>query len=145
MRRIILLFLVALVFCLVFSSVCSAGEAQIRMHFGGGGIRYVPQPRLIRPLSEVVDLKHAKGLVFEWSSHELPARGREYYQFKIYKGYQMYAANLYVKKKLSRGTTKIRIGADNFENGKVYTWVVRQRDNLHQWSSYSFHSFKVVK
>lgn len=121
-----------------------AQEPRVSIQFGGG-ISDVPTPRLTRPVTDVVDLQGRKELLFEWSPHERPPSGRQYYQFKIYRGYQMYASNLFIEKQLSRGTTKITISADNFENGKIYTWAVRQRDNLNQWSDYGYQSFKVIK
>ena len=133
------------VFISCFAFLLTEGTAQVRIRFGGMSIGQAPQPRLIRPVVEVVDLRGKKELAFEWSTHEQPVSGRSCYQFKVYKGYQMYVTDLIIKKELSRGANEIKINADNFHNGETYTWALRQRSNDFQWSDYGYHSFKVVK
>ena len=57
----------------------------------------------------------------------------------------MYAANLIYKENLPAGASSIKVKADLFEVGQVYTWSLAQVSFAGYKSDKSFNSFKVIK
>ncbi len=110
-----------------------------------GSSVHTPSPRLIAPTSEVVDIRGKDGILFKWSSHEIPSGGRRKYRFQLYEGYDMYEKNLIFKKEFPPDIFEIFIEKDKFKDGEAYTWSVCQRGYFANWSWRSFYSFKVVK
>ena len=110
-----------------------------------GSASFVPEPRLIYPGSSKVVLKGKKTLDFKWSPHEGMRSLRKYYDFRLYKGYNMVEANLLFKKRVPPGEHTAEVSADLFENGKIYTWSLRQRYRNRGKSARSYQSFKIVK
>jgi len=88
---------------------------------------HVPDPRLLEPTDDKVDLTGKKELLFRWSPHEGMIYKRKYYDFRLYKGYSMYESTLILKKKVAPGQYQLSLSADMFENNQVYTWSLRQR------------------
>jgi hypothetical protein len=86
----------------------------------------VPRPRLIAPVSDKIDLSGAGELVFKWSPHEGNIAQRRYYDFRLYKGYQMIESNLIFQDKAPANKHQIAVSADTFETNQVYTWSLRQ-------------------
>jgi len=88
---------------------------------------YVPDPRLIEPIGDKVDLASKKELLFKWSPHEGMLHRRKYYDFRLYEGYSMYESTLILKKKVAPSQYQLSINADMFKDNQVYTWSLRQR------------------
>ena len=106
---------------------------------------HTPRPVLIAPTTETVTLTGEKGLVFKWSPHEGGRGMREYYDFRLYKGYETLEKTLILKEKVDPRTYEFRISADKFVDGEIYTWSLRQAyDGMHK-SDRSIASFMVIK
>ncbi|MCX5678850.1 MAG: hypothetical protein NTY76_07065 [Candidatus Omnitrophica bacterium] len=118
----------------------------------GGGIEhaghdgdFTPEPTLISPTTEKVDLTGKTGLEFKWSSHEARRGFRKYYDFRLYKGYDMLEKSLLMKKEVDPNTYEFSVKSDTFSDGEVYTWSLRQVYDGMQKSRRSTASFKVIK
>jgi hypothetical protein len=111
----------------------------------GGTRDYVPEPRLLSPVTETVDLTGKDILKFRWSPHEGSRFDRKYYDLRIYKGFDMVQSTLIYKQKVYAGTYEMDVPSDLFESGSVYTWSLRQiyRGGNKSWRS--FYSFRVIK
>ncbi|MGH7198185.1 MAG: hypothetical protein ACREH5_05550 [Candidatus Omnitrophota bacterium] len=132
-------------FILVLASPAFAdSRAGLSMNVGGS-INHVPEPRLISPTSEEVDLTGKPSLLFEWSPFEGDITRRDYYDFRVYKGVNRVAENLIFKEKVFKSAYKIDLNADRFEDSQVYTWSVRQVYMNGSKSRKATSSFKVIK
>jgi hypothetical protein len=109
------------------------------------GLAKAPEVVLIKPISTEVALKGEKELGFEWSPHEGSLNDRDYYDFRLYRGYDMVESTLIQKKKIPPNVYNISLDAGIFENGNVYTWSLRQIYHDSRKSDKSWHSFKVIK
>ena len=58
----------------------------------GGTRDYAPEPRLLSPIAETVDLTEKSVLEFKWSPHEGSRFERKYYDFRLYRGFSMVQA-----------------------------------------------------
>jgi len=137
-----------LIFLIFF--ICAAGAHTVSNGFVGrlGDVSgFVPRPRLLKPASDIVNLGKEKELTFKWSVHEATGfgRGRRYYEFRLYKGYDMLGPALVLRKNLSGDTRSLEVSADLFESGAVYTWSLKQCYKGIGKSDRSFQSFKVIK
>ena len=106
---------------------------------------FVPRPRLLRPRGETVDLKGQLYLAFAWSPHEGRQLSGKYYDFRIYKGFEMLEKNLIFKERLSGKTRSIDVDENMFETGQVYTWSLRLGYRSSGKSSRSYDSFTVTR
>ncbi len=106
---------------------------------------FVPQPYLIAPTTETVDLTGKEMLEFKWSPHEGRRIMREYYDFRLYKGYDMLEGTLLVKERVDPGAQQISVKSDLFSDGQIYTWSLRQVYDGIRKSRRSTASFKVIK
>lgn len=117
--------------------------------FGRMGLRddgdYVPQVVLKSPATDKVDITGKASLKFEWSSHESAPGMRECYDFRIYKGYEMYDNSLLKKESLAPNVFSIEIASDLFADGQAYTWSVRQIYDGGRKSRKSYESFVIIK
>ena len=104
----------------------------------------IPQPKLLKPVTDTIDLSGKKELLFEWSPHEGDTFRRKYYDFRLYKGSQMTESNLILKKKVSPTTHQLSVESALFKQGGEYTWSLRQKYRSGK-SRRSLNSFKVVK
>ncbi len=111
----------------------------------GMGVDFVPQPRILFPDTDSVDLSGKKSLEFAWSPHEGDRFMRKYYDFRLYKGYEMVQSGLMMKKRVAAGTYGLGIDARVFDNGGIYTWSVRQVCRSGGKSHRSYNSFTVTK
>jgi len=102
-----------------------------------------PEPRLTYPTAETVILTGKDFLEFKWGISELI--NIDYYDFRLYKGCNMFASNLLVKQRLPSDTFSIKIKSSLFEDRQVYTWALRQVSFSGEKSDPSFSSFKVIK
>lgn len=103
----------------------------------------VPRVAYTGPADQsTVDLTGKSVLTFSWNPVPAPAGGREQFRFRIYEGFSykvIFAAES------DEHTFSIDVPADEFEDGKVYTWRVQQRDARNMiWSLYDTWSFKVL-
>jgi len=102
-----------------------------------------PEPRLMYPTGETVILTGKDFLEFKWWISGFI--DIDYYDFRLYKGYNMYASNLIFKQRLPANTFSIKIESSLFEDGQVYTWALRQIVYSGEKSDPSFDSFKIIK
>lgn len=116
-----------------------AGDIGFRHSLGHFGTP--PEPRLLYPTADTVTLAGKDSLEFSWMNDFI---GIDHFIFKIYKGYNMYAAGLIYSESLLSGASSIKVKSDLFEEGQVYTWSLVQVSLSGQKSDKSFSSFKVV-
>ncbi|MFA5089979.1 MAG: hypothetical protein WC510_02945 [Candidatus Omnitrophota bacterium] len=109
----------------------------------GSGLSLPPEPRLIHPVSEEAVLTGKGSLEFKWSIVNLVEA--DHCEFRLYKGYNMYASNLIFKQALPAKIPFIEINSGIFEDGQVYTWSVREVSFWGRKSERAFCSFRVVK
>ena len=106
---------------------------------------YVPRPRLILPASDNVNIAGKKTVEFIWSPHEGRQSSDRYYDFRIYKGYNMVESTLIFKETFPGNVHDAEIDASLFDNGRVYTWSLRQGYKAAGKSRRSMQSFTVTK
>ncbi len=139
--RIIILLIIFLLAAPFFASASMMGrvieEQEIR--------DFVPQPVLLQPRGEKVVLTGKDTLEFTWSPHEGNHMNRRCYDFRLYKGYDMYEKNLIFKEEVAPNISSKKIDSKKFENGQTYTWSLRQMYDDSSKSQKSYHSFKVIK
>lgn len=139
MRRILL----PLLTLFIAISLCAhAGGFSDR---GVGAAAFVPQPRLISPTEDTVVFTGKATLEFKWSPFEGNRTERLYYDFRLYKGYNMLESTLILKKRLEPNIYEISLKSDIFDDGEVYTWSLRQVYSGTQKSEKNTASFKVIK
>jgi len=103
----------------------------------------LPPPRLIYPITETADITGKNSLQFQWRWGY--AATVDHYDFRLYKGYNTTADNLMLKEQLPATTSQIAVGAEKFDDGQVYTWVLKQVSLSGVKSDTSSNSFKVIK
>lgn len=133
--------LCALIIVLLFTSPVLSSELE-KLHSLQND--EVPQVRLISPISENVDVTGKDTLEFKWSPHEGVSGYREYYDFRLYKGYNMVETALVIKIRLSGDAYQFNVNADKFEKGRAYTWSVIQGYSGLKKSKEAFATFKIV-
>lgn len=101
-----------------------------------------PEPRLKYPVSDTVILPVNRPLEFRWWNDFEQTRG---YIFKLYKGYNMFAANLILREELPPDASSIEIKPELFDDGQVYTWSLARISFSGSKSDKSFNSFKVIR
>jgi len=127
---------------MVISFTVFMGDGMAKMGSGGGG--RVPEPQLVFPLSEVVDITGKDNIEFRWIKF-IAGTSVSYYDFKLYKGYVMNDATVLFQKKLSGSDSKIALDSKMFEDGQVYTWSLRMQIMGQGRGDRSYHSFKIKK
>lgn len=143
--KIFLAFIVMMSFILsdLFNMGAHAARGGRISRFAGD--EFVPEPRLIAPVTETVDLTGKASLEFKWSPHEGSAIDRDYYDFRLYEGYDMLESSLVFKKKVSPREFSITIPSETFKDGQSYTWSLRQVYTGSEKSRKSTQSFKIIK
>ena len=137
MRKIIFAVIIAA------AGMCSAAYADGMNIIGISRHMNEPAaPRLRYPIADSVSLAGKDVLEFRWWPAVLGIRA---FEFRLYKGYQTYAANLIQKEKLPASASSLALKAGMFEAGQVYTWVLLQVGDGGQKSEKSWNSFKVTK
>ena len=111
---------------------------------GSSSSSYVPRPQLMYPITEEVDLTGKPQLEFRWSPHKGLFMDRRYYDFRLYKGYDMNASTLILKERVPYNRYDFSISSDAFENNQVYTWSLRAV-SFSAKSQRSYQSFRVTK
>jgi hypothetical protein len=109
----------------------------------GDTFRVPPAPQLLSPPGEEVILTGKDSLQFKWSADF--SIWVDHYEFKLYKGYEAYTENLLLKESLSSGENFLKVKAELFENGQVYTWSLRGISDSGMRGETSFNSFHIVK
>jgi len=130
----------AVVFILVllgFSALAHAAAFRCII----GPTDYIPEPKLVYPYTEEVDLTGKEYLEFKWDTVVLA----DYFDFKIYKGRDEIAANLIFKQHLMSGAYSFNIKSDVFQDDQVYTWSLKTIIVGVGKSDESFISFKIIK
>jgi len=105
----------------------------------------VPQPVLITPNSDTVNLFGLKELVFKWSRHEKARPFRRYYDFRLYKGRVTLESTLIFKKQVPPNQWELSLPVNMFENNQAYTWTMRQVYDEGRKSRFSYQAFTVTK
>ncbi|MCX5715726.1 MAG: hypothetical protein NTV07_02480 [Candidatus Omnitrophica bacterium] len=77
--------------------------------------------------------------------HEGNRMSRDYYDFRLYKGYNFLESALINKQQVPSDIYIVRLRADMFDDGQVYTWSLKQVYDNGNKSQRSFQSFKVKK
>lgn len=132
--------LIAAIF--VLSLGLAAFAATFSFSLDEGAYNSVPEPRLRYPINDTVTLAGNEPLEFKWWNSYVGVRG---FIFKIYKGYNMYAADLVHKEDLPGDAYSVKIKPELFAEGQVYTWSLIQVSSAGYKSDRSFNSFKVIK
>jgi len=136
--RKIALFTMILILCLSDFSFA----ATVSFSYGMNSYRDPIAPRLRYPINETVILAGDSPLEFSWWNDLMNTRG---FILKVYKGYNMYGANLILKEELSQGASSYIGQRDLFKDGQVYTWSLVRVSNDGFKSDRSFNSFKIIK
>jgi len=134
--------IICVVFLFLTTAVIYASNAYVGLTYG---YDYAPQPRLISPAKEVVDLTGKDDLEFIWSPHEGRPVSRRYYDFRLYKGREMLESTLIFKERVGPHIHKLSLGSGLFEDSEVYTWSLRQVYYTSGKSLRSSCSFMVIK
>jgi hypothetical protein len=103
---------------------------------------YPPEPYLISPISDRVILTGKDSLEFKWLNDRIDI---DHYEFRLYKGYNMYGPDLIYKENPPKNASSIKIKAGLFQDGQVYSWSLIQVAISGRKSDKSFSSFKVIK
>jgi hypothetical protein len=134
--------LILAVITVISISAASTSEA---FHGCRVAMGFAPSPRLVSPSSDKVQLTGKSDMEFVWSPHEGDRLQRRYYDFRLYKGYDMLEATLIFKERVSAGKHQLAVKTDLFKNGEVYTWSLRQVYRDSSKSRRSIRSFRVLK
>ena len=106
---------------------------------------FVPAPRLLQPRNDVVDLEGKPYMTFRWSPHETLSLGSNIYDFRLYRGTDMLESTLIYKEEIPGPTHEHEVSADLFEDGRIYTWSLRQKYRSAGKSRRSVQLFKVTR
>ncbi|MDD5431588.1 MAG: hypothetical protein PHO70_01160 [Candidatus Omnitrophica bacterium] len=129
---------------LLFLAVCFLSLTTFVYAGRGDGIFYnPPQPRLVAPYPEKVDLSGKDYLEFKWII--IDSYTIRNCEFRLYKGYEMYEKNLILKQNIDSDTSSFKVESKVFEEGEVYTWSLKAVSYGGQKSDKSFDSFTVIK
>jgi DNA-binding response OmpR family regulator len=106
MKKAILILAIATVVMLLPDS--SSGGVLVG-HYGYDD--YAPQVRLISPVGDTINITGSDGILFKWSWIEGNRFERRYYDFRIYKGYDMLENTLIFKAEIAPDTDRVFINA----------------------------------
>ena len=130
-----------LVFC-IFSLTLPSFGSNVNASRYGYPLNTPSPPRLRYPITETVVLGSKDYLEFEWwSGFGLV----DHYEFRLFKGYNMYVKDLIYKEIVPARVSSINIKAEVFEDNQVYTWSLIKVALGGLKSDKSFNSFKVFK
>jgi len=101
-----------------------------------------PSPRLLYPVTDKVVLTGKDFLEFKWwNDFGLT----DHYEFRLFKGYRMYASDLIYKENVPARESSVKIKSEVFQDGQVYTWSLMRVAVNEQKSDKSFNSFTIIK
>jgi len=132
--------LITAVLILLASQSGLAGTVDLTL--GSGSLDTFPAPRLRYPINETAVLTGNDPLEFKWWNDFTEASG---YTFKLYQGYNMYAANLIYREDLPADVSSVKVSSDLFKDGQVYTWSLIRISFRGYKSDRSFNSFRVIR
>lgn len=132
----------AAIMVLILSTGTASFAGAIGFTLDNGAFDSLPEPRLRYPIYETAILTGNDPLEFKWWNDVVGIRG---FTLKIYKGYNMYAANLLLKEDLPPDASSFNVKSEFFADGQVYTWSLIRTSYTGYKSDKSFNSFKVVK
>ena len=127
---------------LALLTVVASFAGSFSFTLDGAAYNNLPAHRLRYPINEIAILTVNDPLEFKWWNDLVGMRG---FTLKVYKGYNMYAANLMYKEDLPAEASSFKIKSDLFEDGQVYTWSLVRISFTGYKSERSFNSFKVIK
>lgn len=135
---------------LVLWAICLPAQAEEEVGTTPSDIKpYVrphamPAPKLLTPVTDVVDMSGRAFLRFQWEAQEsdYPVW---YYELRIYSGTDMTGAALITAKRTSERTTALLIPTDYFKDGKTYIWSVIQVSPGPVFSPLAVHYFEARK
>ena len=136
-KKILLISSVLVLLCVVASF---AGSFSFTLD--NGAFNSLSEPTLRYPIYETAIITGNDPLEFSWWSDVVGIRG---FTIKIYKGYNMYAANLIHKEDLPPDADSVKVKSYLFADGQVYTWSLIRVSFAGYKSDRSFNSFKVIK
>lgn len=137
MRKILIIMLV-----LVLSPAVISLAGPLSVNLDSKLHNSPPVPRLRYPINDTVILPLNQALEFSWWDDFEQTRG---YIFKLYRGYNIFAANLIFKEELPSEASSIKIKPELFNTGQVYTWSLVRISFSGSKSDKSFNSFKVLR
>jgi hypothetical protein len=108
-----------------------------------GDPQSIAGPILLYPITDDIVLSGKDYLEFKWIRNYFVQT--EYFDFRLYKGYNTTAANRIFKQSFSSNEYPIRIPVALFEENQVYTWVLVLVFYDGRKSDKSFSSFKIIK
>ncbi len=108
-----------------------------------GLFNFLSAPWLLAPVTDSINLTGKEFLEFKWKP-DLSVN-TDYYDFRLYKGYNMLASTLILKQRVNANEFSFKVNTATFENGQVYTWSLRRVILSGEKSDKSFSSFKVIK
>ncbi|MFA5038678.1 MAG: hypothetical protein WC732_03250 [Candidatus Omnitrophota bacterium] len=103
-----------------------------------------PEPQLLEPRGEVVDLSGKDTLEFKWSPFIGRLWERQYYDFRLYKGRDRLEGSQILVSKVAKNQYSISVDASLFEDGEAYAWGVAQV-YMDRKSEQAYSTFEVVK
>lgn len=130
-----------------FCIICLWAPIAMPRMMGRGmtGSEEVPEPVLLSPTTESVDITGKDSLEFKWSPHEGTRSFRRFYDFRLYEGSNLVESALIYKEQIPPEQYAKSLPSNTFENGKVYTWTLRQVYDEGRKSLRSHNAFKVTK
>ncbi len=134
--------ILATMIIMILCSSAASPAGAVSFTLDAGISDSLPEPRLRYPIYDTVTLTGNNPLEFKWWNDIIGIRG---FTLKIYKGYNMYAANLIHKENLPADASSLKIDSALLEDGKVYTWSLIRISYAGYKSDKSFNSFKIIK
>jgi hypothetical protein len=136
-KVVIIIYFVAFFTLAVFACASSSGIMESRL------FDFIPGPTLLYPVTNGIVLDGKDFLEFKWIIRDFIET--DYFDFRLYRGYNTTAANLIFKERFPLRQYPIKIPANLFEANQVYTWVLVQVFIGGRKSDRSTSSFKIIK
>lgn len=127
------------VFWVVLGIFCFLSVCALASDWGD----LAPEPELLEPQGEVVDISGKDGLTFKWSPFIGRLWERQYYDFRLYQGRDRVEANQILVKKVDKNQYSVTVDASQFKDGGVYSWGVKQI-YLDKKSEQAYASFQII-
>ncbi len=98
-------------------------------------------PRLISPVTEKIFLNDRSVLEFRWENSAIDVR---FFEFRLYRGYDLYAKNLILKEHIPGSRSVFSLPAATFAAGQTYSWSLVRINPDGRKSERSVASFTLV-
>ncbi len=138
-RKIKITVISSIVLCLALFIFTYSSYGEL---YGGRRPDFITAPRLLYPIADNINLGGKDYLEFRWILTDLVRT--DYFDFRLYKGYNTTGPNLIFKKRYSANELPIRIEASLFEVNQVYTWTLVQVFNSGYKGDKSYSPFKII-